>query len=252
MHQKLFLLRTGWCCCDFRLICPRFIIVCFFLLLCYSRGCLFADRNGSQDQNISVHYDGITHIQKTLLWSCTYFLAKNCVFSQGLLWWERTVHRKKEEGLVGEKRLMISQTRQSPIWFLLGKMLMPLHRNWVQERKITILKGGRKALADLTNSSKLTSIAEEQILHNHQNCVKAQRKVMDMSCFLKEIGLDHGTINADTYIVLYPFLKIFCWSSFPLADDVLVHLGPSPHALKPSMKSKVLVAFLTPFPHVHI
>uniref|UniRef100_A0A3Q7HLV6 Uncharacterized protein n=1 Tax=Solanum lycopersicum TaxID=4081 RepID=A0A3Q7HLV6_SOLLC len=35
---------------------------------------------------------------------------------------------------------------------------------------------------------------------------------MDMSCFLKEIGLDH--------------------------DDVLVHLGPSPHALKPSMKSK--------------
>lgn len=59
-------------------------------------------------------------------------------------------------------------------------------------------KCGRRALADLTNSSKSSSVAEEQFLHNHQNCVKAQRKAMDMSYFLNEVGLDHGTINADT------------------------------------------------------
>ncbi|WMV08609.1 hypothetical protein MTR67_001994 [Solanum verrucosum] len=38
------------------------------------------------------------------------------------------------------------------------------------------------------------------------NCIKAQRKAMDMSCFLKEVGLDH--------------------------DDVPLHLGASPHALE--------------------
>ncbi|KAK4363043.1 hypothetical protein RND71_018284 [Anisodus tanguticus] len=73
-------------------------------------------------------------------------------------------------------------------------------------------KGGRKALTDLTNSSKPsakqgskkgldkklsaanipTSIAEEQFLHDHQKCIKAQRKAMNMDYFLKEVGLDNN------------------------------------------------------------
>ncbi|CAN4085860.1 unnamed protein product [Withania somnifera] len=94
-------------------------------------------------------------------------------------------------------------------------------------------KGGRKALTDLTNSSKPsaqhgskkgldkklsaaaaanvpTSIAEEQFLHDHKKCSKAQMKVMDMDFFLKEVGLDNG---------------------------ISVQLVASPHASKLSMES---------------
>ncbi|KAJ8554394.1 hypothetical protein K7X08_025072 [Anisodus acutangulus] len=90
-------------------------------------------------------------------------------------------------------------------------------------------KGGRKALTDLTNSSKPsakqgskkgldkklsaanipTSIAEEQFLHDHQKCIKAQRKAMNMDYFLKEVGLD---------------------------NDIPGQLVASPHAPKLSMK----------------
>ncbi|XP_070053305.1 uncharacterized protein [Nicotiana tomentosiformis] len=72
-------------------------------------------------------------------------------------------------------------------------------------------KGGRKALTDLTNSTKPsakqasknqklttaaaanvpTCIAEEQFLHDHHKCIKSQRKAMDMDYFLKEVGLDN-------------------------------------------------------------
>ncbi|GFY83324.1 hypothetical protein Acr_03g0000980 [Actinidia rufa] len=72
---------------------------------------------------------------------------------------------------------------------------------------------GRRALSDLTNSGKahvhlaskksqdgkLKAVAEEQILphsvveeqflHNHQECIKAQRKGVDIDCFLKTVGL---------------------------------------------------------------
>ncbi|GMP70315.1 hypothetical protein CsSME_00029213 [Camellia sinensis var. sinensis] len=76
--------------------------------------------------------------------------------------------------------------------------------------------GGRKALSDLTNSGKhphvhqalkksqdkkLSVVAEEQILpcnvseeqflHNHQECIKAQGKAIDMDYFLKTVGLDN-------------------------------------------------------------
>ncbi|XP_057504792.1 protein PATRONUS 1-like [Actinidia eriantha] len=75
--------------------------------------------------------------------------------------------------------------------------------------------GGRRALSDLTNSGKphmhqtskksqdggkLKAVAEEQILphsvveeqflHNHQECIKAQRKGVDID-FLKTVGLDN-------------------------------------------------------------
>lgn len=77
------------------------------------------------------------------------------------------------------------------------------------------VSGGRKALSDLTNSAKphmhkaskenhdkklsavleeqiLPHFAEEQFLHNHPECIKAQRKAVDMHYFLETIGLANG------------------------------------------------------------
>ncbi|PSS04385.1 Protein transport protein like [Actinidia chinensis var. chinensis] len=74
----------------------------------------------------------------------------------------------------------------------------------------------RKALSDLANSGKPHlhqaskknhgkklgavveeqilphAVAEEQFLHNHESCIKAQAKAVDMDYFLKTIGLDNG------------------------------------------------------------
>ncbi|KAJ9164213.1 hypothetical protein P3X46_023815 [Hevea brasiliensis] len=75
---------------------------------------------------------------------------------------------------------------------------------------------GRKALSDISNSGKpnlnegskknynaklsvvaeesidANAIAEEQFLHNHQECIKAQARAMDLDQFLQTIGLDNG------------------------------------------------------------
>ncbi|KAH7841006.1 hypothetical protein Vadar_024448 [Vaccinium darrowii] len=75
--------------------------------------------------------------------------------------------------------------------------------------------GGRKALSDLTNSGKpyvqqapkgshgnklgavveedilSHNVAQEQLLHNHQKCIKAQQKGIDIDYFLKAVGLDN-------------------------------------------------------------
>ncbi|XP_075648207.1 uncharacterized protein LOC142619020 [Castanea sativa] len=73
--------------------------------------------------------------------------------------------------------------------------------------------GTRKALSDISNSSKphlygaskknlnqkfsvaaqeaLHPIAEEQFLHNHQECIKALTKAMDIDEFLTTVGLDN-------------------------------------------------------------
>lgn len=78
--------------------------------------------------------------------------------------------------------------------------------------------GSRKALSDISNSGKahlhaeapnknlnlklgvvaeeplhhVSAIAEERFLHNHQECIKAQTKSMDLDEFLKTVGLDNG------------------------------------------------------------
>ncbi|KAL3650513.1 hypothetical protein CASFOL_006916 [Castilleja foliolosa] len=66
--------------------------------------------------------------------------------------------------------------------------------------------GGRKALTDVTNSvkqpaakqslssskgMKLGPVADEGFLHNHQECVKAQAKGVDVGYFLKSVGLSN-------------------------------------------------------------
>ncbi|XP_041012917.1 uncharacterized protein LOC121256256 isoform X2 [Juglans microcarpa x Juglans regia] len=80
----------------------------------------------------------------------------------------------------------------------------------------TVLAGNRKALSDISNSGKArlneapkknlkmklsavaeeqlhqpNAIADEQFLHNHLECIKAQTKAMDMDEFLKTVGLDN-------------------------------------------------------------
>lgn len=74
---------------------------------------------------------------------------------------------------------------------------------------------GRKALTDVTNSvkplaqqasragQKLNAVAEdkarsslvETFLHNHQECIKARMKSVDMDCFLKSVGLNNGNYS---------------------------------------------------------
>ncbi|KAK6936807.1 hypothetical protein RJ641_033837 [Dillenia turbinata] len=82
--------------------------------------------------------------------------------------------------------------------------------------------GGRKALSDLTNSSKpslteapmkdlskklnavaeedcaiLEAIEEEGFLHNHKDCIKGNRKGLDLKSFLEIVGLDDGILKKD-------------------------------------------------------
>ncbi|KAH0658422.1 hypothetical protein KY289_027170 [Solanum tuberosum] len=161
-----------------------------------------------QDQNISVHYDGAS------------LVGKNGIYKAQKKGGGRIGGRKALNDISNSAKpsaLQATKKNNSTNRISIGKDHDASRKKFSAGTKANYSKGlekkgGRKAVADLTNSSKSSSVAKEQFLHNHQNCVKAQRKVINMSCFLKEIGLDH--------------------------DDVPVHLGASPHALKPSMKSK--------------
>uniref|UniRef100_M1AMW8 Uncharacterized protein n=1 Tax=Solanum tuberosum TaxID=4113 RepID=M1AMW8_SOLTU len=129
--------------------------------------------------------------------------------------------------------------------------------------------GGRKALTDLTNSSKPsakqgskkgldkklsaaaaanipTSIAEEQFLHDHKKCIKAQRKVFDMDFFLKEVGLENATcifseVNGeqDSGYFFNNLLDPYTTEKRHMTD-IPVELLASPRVSKLSMKSMSL------------
>lgn len=96
--------------------------------------------------------------------------------------------------------------------------MIPIGEDLVVPKKAQVPVSGRKALVDVTNSvipsskkqglkkksqvkqsiafaedEKLPySIAEEGFLHNHDECIKSQKKAMDLNEFLKIIGLDEG------------------------------------------------------------
>ncbi|KAJ8536808.1 hypothetical protein K7X08_035209 [Anisodus acutangulus] len=167
-----------------------------------------------QDQNISIHFDGAS------------LFGKN----------DTSKAPKKGGGLGGRKALNDISNSAKPSSLQASKKnystgVISIAKDLIATKNFA--KGGRKALTDLTNSSKPSaqqgskkeldkklsaaaasnipnSIAEEQFLHDHQKCIKAQRKVMDMDYFLKEVGLD---------------------------NDIPVQLVASPHAHKLSMKS---------------
>ncbi|KAG5617068.1 hypothetical protein H5410_016892 [Solanum commersonii] len=179
-----------------------------------------------QDQNINIHFDGAS------------LFGKN----------DTSKALKKGGGLGGRKALndisnsakpssLQASKKNSASVISIGKDLNATKNKFISGTKDNLAKvpdkGGRKALTDLTNSSKPsakqgskkgldkklsaaaaanipTSIAEEQFLHDHKKCIKAQRKVIDMDFFLKEVGLE---------------------------NDIPVQLLASPRVSKLSMKS---------------
>ncbi|KAH0704429.1 hypothetical protein KY290_018024 [Solanum tuberosum] len=182
-----------------------------------------------QDQNINIHFDGAS------------LFGKN----------DTSKALKKGGGLGGRKALndisnsakpssLQASKKNSASVISIGKDLNATKNKFIAGTKDNLAKvpdkGGRKALTDLTNSSKPsakqgskkgldkklsaaaaanipTSIAEEQFLHDHKKCIKAQRKVFDMDFFLKEVGLE---------------------------NDIPVELLASPRVSKLSMKSMSL------------
>ncbi|XP_009798631.1 uncharacterized protein LOC107795236 [Nicotiana tabacum] len=166
-----------------------------------------------QDQNINIHFDGASLLGKT----------------------DTSKASKKGGGGLGGRKALNDISNSAKPSALQAKKnyssnVISIAKDLDATRNKVTDKGGRKALSDLTNSSKLsakqaaknkklstaaaanvpTSIAEERFLHDHQKCIKSQRKAMDIDYFLKEVGLD---------------------------NDVPVQLAASPRASKLSMKS---------------
>ena len=100
---------------------------------------------------------------------------------------------------------------------------------------------GRKPLSDISNSRKpetkkqsfnakkltvlteepdqTSAIVEEKFLCNHQECIKAQTRAMDINEFLQSIGLKDGNgnltillliITAESFLVKFNSLLLFC------------------------------------------
>lgn len=109
--------------------------------------------------------------------------------------------------------------------------LTSLPRSWIQKCPNQI-----QSLLEVVICCRIKIVSNNEKGHGHE-------------FFLNEGWLDDGTTNIN--ILLNRVLKTFCWSSSPLADDVSVHIGASPHVLEQSIESMVF-AFLAPFPHVHI
>lgn len=118
---------------------------------------------------------------------------------------------------------------------------------------------GRKALSDISNSgkphlqetskknqaAKLTvlaedpsqpkDIAEEGFLHNHEECIKAQRRAISMNEFLRILGLED-------------FSKQSASAKEPPMSNKMVHMSP-PRYFEPREMPKLLVEDLSPPKH---
>ncbi|KAI3508318.1 hypothetical protein L1887_23324 [Cichorium endivia] len=141
--------------------------------------------NVIQDQNFSVHFDGVKTNGSTV--------------------------QKNRGGLGGRKALNdISNSGKPPALNTSRKQnpknVIPIGEDLGVPKKAHV--SGRKALVDLTNSvkpfttqqqslkkknqgKKPIAIAEECFLHNHDECIKSQKKSLDLDFdqFLKTIGL---------------------------------------------------------------
>lgn len=190
-----------------------------------------------QDQNISIHFDGASLFGKN-------DASKTLKKGVGGLGGRKALNDISNSAKPSS--LQASKKNYSTSVISIGKDLNATKNKFSAGTKDNLAKvpdkGGRKALTDLTNSSKPsakqgskkgldkklsaaaaanipTSIAEEQFLHDHEKCIKARRKVIDMDFFLKEVGLD---------------------------NDIPVQLLASPHASKRSMKSMSSMYLETP------
>ncbi|KAK3013448.1 hypothetical protein RJ639_009366 [Escallonia herrerae] len=166
-----------------------------------------------QDQNLNIHYNGAPFGEKT-----------------------NVSKSHKKEGLAGRKALNDISNSGKPSALQATKKpsvmkVIPIPEDLGVEfsagGKKSVTKApeksklvGRKPLSDLTNSrmpsvhqvpkksqtTKLSVVAEEKdfpatiaqegFLHNHQECIKAQRKVMDLDYFLKTVGLNDASPGA--------------------------------------------------------
>ncbi|KAM7518773.1 hypothetical protein LguiB_017735 [Lonicera macranthoides] len=176
-----------------------------------------------QDQNLDVHYNGGAPIG-----------GKTNVFKV-----------QKNGGIGGRKALQDVSNSAKPSEIQSSRKKISMNLSKGQEKGQV---GGRKALSDLTNSvnrpsskkiqddkkqKKLISVAEEEkfpkdiagerFLHNHQECVKAQTKTLDMKSFLKIVGLDDDGKNIILLHLDSNELKWLCSTKYL----ILVRIGYS-------------------------
>lgn len=126
----------------------------------------------------------------------------------------KTVQKNRVGGLGGRKALNdISNSGKPPALNTSRKQnpknVIPIGEDLGVSKKTQV--SGRKALGDLTNSVKpliqqqqslkkkknsSIAVAEERFLHNHDECVKSQKKSLDLDFdqFLKNIGLHEGIV----------------------------------------------------------
>ncbi|MFS7969251.1 putative protein Patronus [Helianthus anomalus] len=147
----------------------------------------------TQDQNLNVHFDGVKI--------------------------NGSIAQKNKGGLGGRKALNDISNSGKPSALQPSKKhntknVIPIGEDSIVTKKAPV--SGRKALGDLTNSAipssqknglkKMSqrkkaiafvddekfpySIAEEGFIHNHDECIKAQKKSMGLNEFLSTIGLD--------------------------------------------------------------
>ncbi|XP_057951711.1 protein PATRONUS 1-like [Malania oleifera] len=147
-----------------------------------------------QDQNLNSHYSGASIGGKI-----------------------NALKKQKKESLGGTGRKALADITRTPNQAsqnLNSKNFSIGGKKNVSKAKEKVQTSGRKPLSDISNSGKpcghqaskkhqdktsnsvaeeqihLGAIAEEQFLHNHQECIKAQKKAVDIDHFLKTLGLD--------------------------------------------------------------
>lgn len=146
-----------------------------------------------QDQNFNLHYNGASVVGKANI-------SKTTV---------------KKGGIVGRKPLSDLSNSVNPApnhTSKKEKSVSKLTRDSSKKKSVSktsekVQAGGRKALSDISNSgkphiqeiskknptSKLTILAEdpkEGFLHNHEECIKAQKRDISTNDFLRTLGLD--------------------------------------------------------------
>ncbi|XAR71701.1 hypothetical protein NMG60_11018091 [Bertholletia excelsa] len=170
-----------------------------------------------RDQNLNVHFDvaplgGKSNVSKAQKnGGLGGRKALNDISNSG---WSSTLQKSKKPNFKDGIPVGEDMGSSKPIFSFGGKGKVAKAADKVQA-------GGRKALSDLTNSGKQQvqkaskkiqaskkliavaenqilpdNVVEEQFLHNHQECIKAREKAIDLDCFLKTIGLDYSIQSA--------------------------------------------------------
>ncbi|XP_027103722.1 uncharacterized protein [Coffea arabica] len=155
-----------------------------------------------QDQNLNVHSTGASLGGKIDAYRAT----KN-----GALGGRRALNDISNSGK--PSALQPSTKHNSINVVSTGKVLGAGKANMSKAPPEKVKAGGRKALSDLTNSAKpsvqhlskksqgqkvsakdgeniQSAIKEEAFLHNHHDCIKARRNIMNFGFFLDTVGLD--------------------------------------------------------------